>query len=42
MKQQTDTEWKVEVLKKLEELSELRGLRKNVWRIAVALEKLVI
>jgi len=24
----------------LEELSELRGLRKDVWRIAVALEKL--
>jgi len=40
MKQQTDTEWKVEVLKKLEELSELQGLRKDVWRIAVALEKL--
>jgi len=39
-KQQTDAEWKVEVLRKLEELSELRGLRKDVWRIAVALEKL--
>ena len=39
-KQKTDTEWKVEVSRKLEELSELRGLRKNVHRIAVALEKL--
>jgi len=39
-KQQTDTEWKVEVLRKLEELSELQGLRKDVQRIAVALEKL--
>jgi len=35
-----DAEWKAEVLRKLEELSELRGLRKDVWRIAVALEKL--
>jgi len=40
MKQQTDAEWKAEVSRKLEELSELRGLRKDVWRIAVALEKL--
>jgi len=40
MKQQTDAEWKVEVLRKLEELSELRGLRKDVWRIVVALERL--
>jgi len=40
-KQQTDTEWKAKVLRKLEDLSELRGLRKNVQRITVALEKLV-
>ena len=33
-KQQTDTEWKAEILRKLD------GLRKNVQRIAVALEKL--
>jgi len=39
-KQQTDSEWKAEVSRKLEELSELRGLRKDVRRIAVALEKL--
>jgi len=39
-KQQIDSEWKAEVSRKLEELSELRGLRKDVWRIAVALEKL--
>jgi len=39
-KQQTDAEWKTEVSRKLEELSELRGLRKDVQRIAVALEKL--
>jgi len=30
----------VEVSRKLKELSELRGLRKDVWRIVVALEKL--
>jgi len=29
-KQQTDAKWKMEVLRKLEELSELRGLRKDV------------
>jgi len=40
VKQQTDAEWKVEVSRKLEELSELRGLRKDVRRIVVALEKL--
>ena len=40
MKQQTDTEWKAEVSRKLEDLGELWGLRKDVWRIAVALEKL--
>jgi len=39
-KQQTDSEWKAEVSRKLEELSELRGLRKDVRRIAVALERL--
>jgi len=39
-KQQTDTEWKAEVLWKLEGLDELSGLRKDVRRIAVALEKL--
>jgi len=40
VKQQTDAEWKAEVSRKLEELSELRGLKKDVRRIAVALEKL--
>jgi len=35
-----DVEWKAEVLRKLEGLGELRGLRKDVRRIAVALEKL--
>jgi len=39
-KQQTDIEWKAEVLRKLEDLGELRSLRKDVQRIAVALEKL--
>jgi len=39
-KQQTDTEWKAEVLRKLDGLGELRGLRKDVRRIAVALKKL--
>ena len=33
-KQQTDVEWKAEILRKLD------GLRKDIWRIAVALEKL--
>jgi len=33
-------EWKAEVLRKLDGLGELQGLRKNVRRIAVALEKL--
>ena len=32
--------WKAEASKKLEDLSELWGLRKDVQRIAVALEKL--
>jgi len=39
-KQQTDAEWKAEVLRKLDGLGELRDLRKDVRRIAVALEKL--
>jgi len=39
-KQQTDAEWKVEVLRELDSLGELWGLRKDVRRIAVALEKL--
>jgi len=30
MKQQTNAEWKTEVSRKLEELSELQGLRKDV------------
>ena len=38
-KQQTDTEWKVEVLRKLDGLGKLQGLRKDVQRITVALEK---
>jgi len=33
-------EWKAEVSRKLEDLSELRELRKDVQRIAAALEKL--
>jgi len=40
-KQQIDMEWKAEVSRKLEGLSELQELRKDVWRIMVALEKLV-
>ena len=40
MKQQTDAEWKADVLRKLEGLDELSRLRKDMWRIAVALEKL--
>jgi len=39
-KQQTDAEWKVEILRKLNGLSEMSGMRKDIWRIAVALEKL--
>jgi len=39
-KQQMDAEWKAEVLRKLDSLDELHGLRKNVRRVAVALEKL--
>jgi len=33
-------EWKAEVVRKLEDLSELWELRKDIWRITVALEKL--
>ena len=40
VKQQTDAEWKSEVLRKLEGLDELSGLRKDMRRIAVALEAL--
>ena len=39
-KQQTDMEWKAEILRKLDGLSELSGLRQDIQRIAVALEKL--
>ena len=35
-----DTEWKAEILRKLDSLSELSGMRKDIWRIAVVLEKL--
>ena len=40
VKQQTDTEWKAEILRKLDCLSELSSIRKDIQRIAVALEKL--
>jgi len=39
-KQQTDAEWKAEILEKLDGLSELSSIRKDIQRIAVALEKL--
>jgi len=39
-KQQMDTKWKAEILRKLDGLSELSGLRKDIRRIAVVLEKL--
>jgi len=39
-KQQIDMEWKVEVSRKLEDLSELQELKKNIQRIVMALEKL--
>jgi len=39
-KQQMDAKWKVKVSRKLEDLSELQGLRKDIQRITVALEKL--
>jgi len=35
-----DAEWKAEVLRKLDGLGELQGLREDVRRIAVALERL--
>jgi len=35
-----DAEWKAEILRKLDSLSELSGMRKDIRRIAVALEKL--
>ena len=40
VKQQTDAEWKAEVLQKLESLDKLSELRKDMRRIAMALEKL--
>jgi len=39
-KQQTDMEWKAKISRKLEGLSELQGLRKDIWRIADALERI--
>jgi len=39
-KQQTDMEWKVKILRKLDGLTGLNGMRKDIQRIAVALEKL--
>jgi len=39
-KQQMDVEWRIEILRKLEDLSELSRLRKDIQRITVALEKL--
>jgi len=35
-----DAEWKVKVLRKLDGLGKLQGLREDVQRIAVALERL--
>jgi len=35
-----NVEWKMEISRKLKELSELQGLKKDVWRIVVVLEKL--
>ena len=40
VKQQMDVEEKAEILRKLDGLSKLSGIRKDIWRIAVALEKL--
>jgi len=40
LKQQTDAEWRTEISRKLENLSELSKLRKDMQRITVALEKL--
>ena len=39
-KQQTDAEWKAKVLRKLKDLGKLQGLKKNIWRITVVLEKI--
>jgi len=39
-KQQMDVEWKAKILRKLDGLSELSRMGKDIWRIAVALEKL--
>jgi len=39
-KQQMDVEWKAEISQKLEDLGKLWGLRKDIQRIVVALEKL--
>jgi len=39
-KQQMDAEWKAEVSRKLEDLGKLQGLRKDIQRITVALEKI--
>jgi len=40
VKQQMNVEWKVEISRKSENLSELSRLRKDIQRIVVALEKL--
>jgi len=39
-KQQMDAEWKAEILWKLKGLDELQGLRRDIWRITVVLERL--
>jgi len=39
-KQQMNTEWKMEILRKLDGLSELSSMRKDIQRIVVVLEKL--
>jgi len=38
--EESKTTDRYEILRKLNGLSELSGMRKNIWRIAVALEKL--
>jgi len=40
VKQQMDAEWKVEISRKLDGLSKLSGMRKDIQRIVVVLEKL--
>ena len=40
LKQQTDAEWRTEISRKLEDLSKLSELRKDMQRITVVLEKL--